>query len=684
MVKIYIDNLSLWGYSTINALEACELAGITIPRFCYHKNLLIAGNCRMCLIEIKNSLKLVPSCSLTIMDGMSFFTNSPAVKKARETILESLLLSHPLDCPICDQAGECDLQDQAKKYGSDQSRFFFNKKFVSDKPFSSLIRTIMSRCILCTRCVRFNSEIGSIKSETLGVLGRGEASEIGGYSNRNNFYFETLGSIVDLCPVGALTFEEYSFKHRPWEEETKKSIDLLDGIGSNIYVSQVENTSISRVTPQINDDMNSFFISDKSRFSSDSTNLNRLLVGFEKNLSSKKFDKLDFHKLKSTINISKNQDNKKFLFLVDDEADLNSLINSKNSSFQINSEIYSITNVTKKNFYTNSINSDLKSANKNSSIYILISSNIRIESSILNLRLKNKVDSGSYWVLSYGQNFNETFPVQFLNLNLISFILFLEGKIKYLTKIFYQNLGVCICFGENLFKRGFSFTSLSNFLLKINKNCRFINLRTHCNSESLEFLNIKTINSSVFKKNIDAFCLNIDESDFLFRVLFSSKKKITLFWINSHGSKFAEKSDFIFPCKDEYETKKVVINLEKRPQISSESKPFNHNTSDSLDILIRYCFLNFNFVCYEKEFNHIFEMCKYSKLYNLSLHKNLLTQYFENSFSYNVYNLLSLYPCKSMNEDFYLTSKSLKSSKRMIEFSTKNNSVYKRSFFFDV
>jgi len=212
MIKLKINNFEFFMKSDISVLEACKYAGIHVPRFCYHEKLSIAGNCRMCLVEIEKSPKPVASCAAPVTPNMSVFTNTPLVKKSRENILEALLLNHPLDCPICDQGGECDLQDQAKVFGGDFSRFYINKRGVEDKNCGFLIKTIMNRCIHCTRCVRFGTEIAGI--ETLGTLNRGKDTEIGTYISQI-FKSEISGNVIDLCPVGALTSKPYAFKARP-------------------------------------------------------------------------------------------------------------------------------------------------------------------------------------------------------------------------------------------------------------------------------------------------------------------------------------------------------------------------------------------------------------------------------------------------------------------------------------
>ena len=207
-INLTIDGLDVEVAEGSSVLQACEVLGLEIPRFCFHERLLIAGNCRMCLVEIEKSPKPQASCAIPVMPGMKVFTNTPLVKKAREGVLEFLLLNHPLDCPICDQGGECDLQDQAMIYGSDRSRFMEKKRGVEDKNLGPLIKTIMTRCIHCTRCVRFATEVAGV--EVLGTTARGIDTEIGTYVEKM-FKSELSGNVIDLCPVGALTSKPYAF-----------------------------------------------------------------------------------------------------------------------------------------------------------------------------------------------------------------------------------------------------------------------------------------------------------------------------------------------------------------------------------------------------------------------------------------------------------------------------------------
>src|SRR5882757_10238096 len=265
MPKLKIDGIEIEVPAGVTVLQACEMAGVEIPRFCYHERLSIAGNCRMCLVEQEKAPKPIASCAMPAMDNMVIHTNTPAVQKARKGVMEFLLINHPLDCPICDQGGECDLQDQAMAYGFDRSRFHENKRAVPDKELGPLVKTVMTRCIHCTRCVRFATEVAGV--EELGALGRGEHLEIGTYVEKA-LRSELSGNIIDLCPVGALTSKPYAFIARPWELTKTESVDVLDAVGSNIRVD-ARGAQVLRVLPRLHEDINEEWISDKTRFAID-------------------------------------------------------------------------------------------------------------------------------------------------------------------------------------------------------------------------------------------------------------------------------------------------------------------------------------------------------------------------------------------------------------------------------
>ncbi|KAE8255225.1 hypothetical protein A4X13_0g3107 [Tilletia indica] len=273
-VTLTIDGKTVTVPQGTALIQACEKAGAQIPRFCYHDRLLIAGNCRMCLVESKGAPKPLASCAFPALPGQVITTDSPLVAKAREGVLEFLLNNHPLDCPICDWGGECDLQDQSMRYGSDRGRFheIKGKRAVEDKNFGPLIKTVMTRCIHCTRCVRFANDIAGVQD--LGTSGRGNNLQIGTYIEKT-IDSEMSGNVIDLCPVGALTSKPYAFQARPWELKKTESIDVLDAVGSNIRVDS-RGVQVMRVLPRLNEDINEEWINDKTRFAYDGLKYQRL------------------------------------------------------------------------------------------------------------------------------------------------------------------------------------------------------------------------------------------------------------------------------------------------------------------------------------------------------------------------------------------------------------------------
>ncbi|MFD1190588.1 NADH-quinone oxidoreductase subunit NuoG [Phenylobacterium conjunctum] len=273
MPKAKVNGVEVEFEPGMTVLQVAELAGEEIPRFCYHERLSIAGNCRMCLVEVKpGPPKPQASCALPAADNQEIFTNTPMVKKAREGVMEFLLINHPLDCPICDQGGECDLQDQAMGYGRDDSRYQLNKRAVEEKAMGPLIKTVMTRCIQCTRCVRFITEVAGVPE--IGLISRGEDVEITTYLGKA-VASELSANVIDLCPVGALTSRPYAFNARPWELKKTESVDVMDALGSAIRVDS-RGPAVLRVLPRLNDDVNEEWISDKTRYAVDGLGRQRL------------------------------------------------------------------------------------------------------------------------------------------------------------------------------------------------------------------------------------------------------------------------------------------------------------------------------------------------------------------------------------------------------------------------
>jgi NADH dehydrogenase/NADH:ubiquinone oxidoreductase subunit G len=250
-IPVTINNRTILVRPTATVLQACDSAGVDVPRFCYHESLSVAGNCRRCLVEVQKAPKPVVSCARPVSRGRVLFTETPLVRKAREAVLEFLLLNHPLDCPICDQGGECDLQEEALAYGSDRGRSIEFKRSVEDKECGPIVKTIRTRCIHCTRCIRFASEVAGF--EGLGSFGRGSETEIGTYI-QSVLRTELAGNLVDLCPVGALTSKPYAYRARPWELQRLENLDVQDALGTEITIQTrggvSSGDSILRVLPR--------------------------------------------------------------------------------------------------------------------------------------------------------------------------------------------------------------------------------------------------------------------------------------------------------------------------------------------------------------------------------------------------------------------------------------------------
>lgn len=273
MINVFVNGQPIEVPAHFTVIQACEAANVEIPRFCYHERLAIAGNCRMCLVEVNRAPKPVASCAFPISPDLEIFTDTPKVHKAREGVMEFLLANHPLDCPVCDQGGECDLQDQALIYGHDRGRYTqYTKRAVEDKALGPLIKTIMNRCIHCTRCIRFCTEVAG--TPVLGTTGRGGAMEVGTYVQQS-IKSELSGNIIDLCPVGALTSKPYSFQARPWELQGTETIDVTDAFGSNIRVD-TRNGEVMRIQPRLNENINEEWITDKARFCYDGLHVQRI------------------------------------------------------------------------------------------------------------------------------------------------------------------------------------------------------------------------------------------------------------------------------------------------------------------------------------------------------------------------------------------------------------------------
>lgn len=433
-------------FSTVGGnttMQSSLSIGFDIPRFCYHEKLSIAGNCRMCLLEISypRSLKPMASCALPIISGMSVYSNTIMVKKSREGVLELLLLNHPLDCPVCDQGGECDLQDETIRYGTDRGRFYESKRAVEDKECGPTIKTSMNRCIHCTKCIRFCNEICG--EPVLGTLGRGSSMEVGTYVDEM-IESELSGNLVDICPVGALTSKPYAFKARPWELRSFETVDVIDSLGSKIRVD-IRGTDIMRVLPSQSEELNEDWITDRTRFSYDGLKIQRLYVPMVKmnsNLVPVSWEtvfKISSFFLNKFISKNLNDENYLNLFLnrrtsvsgiFGDLADSETLVvlseffRELGSTFLIFQDQF-ISNTDFRSAYL--LNIPLEVIEK-TDLCIIVGLNLRLELPLLNLRIRKAFLQNNALVISFGFVTNLTYRYFQQGNNLDSFFKFLNGK----------------------------------------------------------------------------------------------------------------------------------------------------------------------------------------------------------------------------------------------------------------
>nr|UXG55734.1 NADH dehydrogenase subunit 11 [Phytophthora plurivora] len=580
MIDIYINNIKLKVNKNLTVLQACNNFKVEIPKFCFQENLQIAGNCRMCLVEIENSPKPVASCAMPLMPNMRIFTDTPLVQKARESVLEFLLINHPLDCPICDQASECDLQDQTMIFGSDRSRFFFKKRGVEDKYCGPFIKTIMTRCIHCTRCVRFANEICGI--DNLGTTGRGNKTEI-------NFYYpkifnsEFSGNLVDLCPVGALTSKPYSFKARSWELKRKNGIDILDSIGSNIKID-IFNNEIVRILPKTNFNINKEWISNKTRYFFDSLKYQRLQYPLLKD------NKNNFHRISwlDALNIINRKlittDSSNIKSIIGDLTDLESLFLLKKNFNKLG-----ISNIVYESFLKNQqnkINSDLTSnflfnntlkSIEDSDLCLIIGSDIRKEGSILNIHLINRLKKGNFKIAYIGNKIDFTYPIKHLGLTFTILINIMLGKHSF-CKDLKKAKKPLIIFGENILnqKNGFFLLSKLKNLSFFKNNINFFNSKTSL----INFFEINFTKSTNLFKNIKLY--------YLFNTNLQNKLKISkdsfIIYQGHHFTKDAQNSNLILPGLTFLEKNGMYINLEGF--IQKNQQILNLNTEQRKDSII--------------------------------------------------------------------------------------------------
>lgn len=617
MINLIINNRPIQVKPGTTVLQACEAANAEVPRFCYHDRLSVAGNCRMCLVEIEKSPKPVVSCAMPVMEGMRVYTDTPLAKKASETVLEFLLVNHPLDCPICDQGGECDLQDQTLAYGSDRSRFFEYKRGVEDKECGPIIKTIMTRCIHCTRCVRFTEEISG--SNELGTINRGRNTEIGPYINKF-IKTELSGNLVDLCPVGALTSKPYAFIARSWELKKTESIDFLDAVCSNITIntrnlSQSEDNSetvkvdeILRIVPRLNENINEEWISDKTRYAFDGLKKQRLAYpGFfieNELVRSNWSDLLNYLNFYTSSNLAKNlkfNKQRKIGAMFGSLSDMESIYylfqflnNLGSNSIQYSNNLYKI-NIDIPLFYE--FNTKIKQI-ENSDLILLIGVNPRTEASMVNTRIRKQYMRHNITIGLIGSPVDLTYPYLHLGTTTKTLVQIGEGKHPFCRKL-RQAEKPLIIYGTEFLQRRDS-GALTNVIRFIAKNIFAHNLKENnlnllhssvglinkCNlgvvpgiRSKLHLLSNKLEFDVLFLQNINT--LNSDKW-----ITFNNKlERTTVFLQDSHITDAYKYADFILPTTTAYEKSAYFTNTEGLVQKTYKATSKFENTRNSVNIL---------------------------------------------------------------------------------------------------
>jgi NADH-quinone oxidoreductase subunit G len=665
MLKLKVNNIEVEVEEGLTVLQACEKAGVEIPRFCYHEKLSIAGNCRMCLVEIEKSPKPVASCAMPAIEGMNIKTNTEFVEKARKGVMEFLLANHPLDCPVCDQGGECDLQDQSMFYGVDKSRYKENKREVPEKNMGPLIKTQMTRCIHCTRCIRFATEVAGVPE--LGAIGRGEDMQITTYLEQS-MQSELSANVVDLCPVGALTSKPYVFEARPWELKKTETIDVMDAIGSNIRVDTY-GWEVKRVLPRINEDINEEWISDKTRYACDGLLNQRLDTPYIK--YNGKFEKASWSEVFNIIKSKfKNADKEKICGISGDLVNMETLyifkefFNKTLGSHNIESRSdHTYLNPDKReNYLFNSAINGIEEAD----FILLIGSNPRYEATILNARIRKSYMKNKTKIISLNDVGDLTYPYSSLNGDIENIKNIVEDKHE-ISNLIKEAKKPLIIFGQSALKSNSSkyiFESVKSFLHKNNK------ISNEWNSLNVISENASTVGGfdlGLYKTENGSNKVLKDLENHKFEIVYLlgqdslkfKKQNEFIIYQGSHGDKGAEMADIILPGAAYTEQNGYFTNLEGILQKAYKaSYPPEEAKEDWLII------------------NELAEVMNHRKLFNDKdeLDSSLINQinlYIEKNNSKEFSDIKNLNFEKELlkidNEDYYFSNVITRASKTMFE-----------------
>ena len=569
MLKLKVNDREVEVEEGLTVLQACEKAGVEIPRFCYHEKLSIAGNCRMCLVEMEKSPKPIASCAMPAADGMVIKTNTPKIEKSRKGVMEFLLANHPLDCPVCDQGGECDLQDQSMFYGIDKSRFKENKRAVPDKNMGPLIKTQMTRCIHCTRCIRFATEIAGVPE--LGAIGRGEDMQITTYLEKS-VQSELSGNVIDLCPVGALTSKPYAFEARPWELKKTETIDVMDAVGSNIRVDTY-GWEVKRVLPIINEDINEEWISDKTRYACDGLLNQRIDTPYIK--YNNKFEKASWAEaykiIKSKI---ENTNKEKICGFVGDLVNMEASFIFKeffdrtldNSNYETRDNNRFIDTSNRENYIFNSKINGIEETD----FILMVGTNPRYESTMLNARIRKAYLNNKTKIISLNEIGDLTYPYESLDGKTQNILDIFQNK-NPISEIIIKSKKPMIILGEsflNLKLSKFLFNLIKNFLLKNEKFSENWNPLNILSSDAatvgnldLDIININRNLIKELKENKFELLYLLGQDNLRF-----DKKNEFIIYQGSHGDRGAEIADIILPGAAYTEQNGYFTNTEGKLQ----------------------------------------------------------------------------------------------------------------------
>ncbi len=570
-LKVTVDGVDVEVEAGTTIMQACEEAGAEIPRFCYHERLSVAGNCRMCLVEVENAPKPVASCAMPVAPDMVVSTTSDTVKTAREGVMEFLLINHPLDCPICDQGGECDLQDQALGFGGDASRFEDNKRAVENKNMGPLVKTIMTRCIHCTRCVRFAQEVAGVPE--IGAIGRGEDMEITTYLEAS-LDSELSGNVIDLCPVGALTSRPYAFTARPWELRKTETIDVMDALGSNIRVD-MRGREAMRIMPRNHDDVNEEWLSDKARFVWDGLNTQRLdrpFIRRDGKLVPADWDEaFDLVESKLQGKGDKTAAIAGDLVCAEGQFALKGLMDALESPHVDCRQDGAKISGPRGNYLFNASIAGIEEADA----LLLIGSNPRLEAPVLNARIRKRYLAGNFPIASIGEAVDLTYKAEFIGAGADTLADLLAGKQSFADTL--KNAeNPMIIVGQGALTRDDGAAVLASAIELAEKTGASFNM-LHTAAARVAGLDLGLVPG---EGGFDVAAMQeAAQSGALENVILYGADEIAgaslgnafVVYIGSHGDRGAHRADVILPAAAYTEKQATYVNTEGRAQMTEQA-----------------------------------------------------------------------------------------------------------------